>query len=65
MTRTKPKRDFTPSRMPVGFVTDAGQWFDVKLVKPTVKCFWLKLLPDGKVIKVKRRSNKIRYTKET
>jgi len=59
----RPRKDFTPARPPVGFVTDSGQWFDVRLVKPTVRCFWIKLLPDSKTIKVRRTSDKLRYEK--
>lgn len=62
--QTKKKKDFTPRTPPVGFVTDGGQWFDVSLIKPTIKNFWLKLLPDGKTIKIKRNSQKLRYQKD-
>jgi len=63
------RKDYTPKIPPIGFVADDGQWFDIQLVKPNIRTYWIKLLPNGKTIKINRKSPKLRYelahTKET
>ena len=64
--RTHKKRDFTPVKPPVGFVTDAGVWIDAELRKSNIKSYWFRL-KDGKLertIKVKRNSSKLKYEKK-
>lgn len=61
----KRKKDYTPKILPVGFVSDKGEWFDIQLIKPNIRSLWIKLLPDGKTIKISKKSPKLRYRKET
>lgn len=65
---TKPDfRKYKPFRnlLPRKFVTDKGEEFDVKVVKPTVACFHLLLLKaDGtayRQIKVRKTNSRLRY----
>jgi len=56
----------TNTAKPIGYVTTAGNWFDVELKKTNIRSYWLKLLgpKGGKVIKVRKNSPKLQYKRK-
>jgi len=60
------KGQISNTAKPVGYVTTDGKWFDVELKKTNIRTFWLKLVGDkgGKVIKVRKDSPKLQYTRK-
>jgi hypothetical protein len=63
------KPDFSKYRpfrnlLPRKFVTDGGQEFDIRVVKPTVASFHLELVRGGQVVnrlKVRKTNHRLRY----
>ena len=60
------KGQISNTAKPVGYVTTDGKQFDVELKKTNIRSFWLKLVGDkgGKVIKVRKDSPKLQYTRK-
>lgn len=47
------------ARVPVGFRTDSGELFDIRVKKTTIRAYWIELIGTNKTIKVKKKNKKL------